>query len=233
MEILKDLHPLTLVFILFIALLFSTIIQKFLGIGIESFSKMKRPAFSDFQEMIKTSSETFTTVKFISKEFSDFKQIWTDTYNGLVKRIDNHEIRLTNIELQHKSFNKQPINKKRCILLEDEMIMTEMLTNHLSEQYLITATDDPEKAINMLKKNNFDFALCDIYLNNDSGLKFWYYCLKNNKLLNRNNGNQKLKIILYSGKEPNKLPALPPHAEFLQKPFQWDELELKINYILH
>jgi len=234
MEILNDLRPLTLVFILFIVVLFSFIIHKLMAFGIDSFGKMKRPSFNDFQQIITTSTATHTSVEYIKKEFNEFKTIWSNMYDSLIKRLDNHEIRLSNIELQqNKSNTPRNIIKKNCLLIEDEIIMSEMLTTHLSRLYDVTTTNDPEEAVKILKSKKFDFALCDIYLDGKSGLKFWHYCYKNNRLLNVKNGNKKLKIILYSGKEPNKLPALPPHAEFLHKPFQWNELELKINYLLY
>lgn len=146
-------------------------------------------------------------------------------------RVDKLESMMRKISTKIPHF-KEPNGHRKALILEDEVMMSEMLTMYLEEKldvYVVRVSNAKEgvEKIKQYKDKPFDFVLADVNLKGDKADDFINYCIENNLMQDNING---LRIVLYSGESDvgkNKW-RLP----YLEKPFQLKQLKNKVmNYI--
>ena len=62
----------------------------------------------------------------------------------------------------------------KILVLEDSFFQRQALVSLLEPRHLVQATYSPDKAMNWLNQENFDYCLVGLFLGNHSGLEFIY-----------------------------------------------------------
>jgi DNA-binding NtrC family response regulator len=112
------------------------------------------------------------------------------------------------------------------LIVEDERNAREAITKFLRPEYDITIAEDGVRAINILKKNNFDIVLTDIIMPGADGFMVLEECLK------KDPKPSCIVISAYSSAE-NGFEAKTKGAEdFITKPINLDHLQDTLKKVL-
>ncbi|MEE2925188.1 MAG: sigma-54 dependent transcriptional regulator [bacterium] len=114
----------------------------------------------------------------------------------------------------------------KILVVDDEELMTETIRKLLSKRgYKVEIFSNPITALNVLQREKFDIVLTDFKMPNIDGLE----------MIDRiRELRPEAKIILMTAYSsiPNAVEAIKRGAsEYITKPFEWEELEEKINNI--
>jgi len=119
---------------------------------------------------------------------------------------------------------KQSDNQKRLLIIDDEDNMRHMLSSLLSKQgYLTAGAANGLDGLIQLKRNNFDFVLCDIKMPKMDGMSF---------LKAARNIEHQATIIMMSayGTVDSAIEAMKLGAyDYISKPFKADEILLVLK----
>jgi len=158
--------------------------------------------------------------------FSEDEKIFVDSSKSLKLSLDE------NIDGLAKEFNlktKFQSNKTHTLLIvEDNIEMQIFLRDILGKNYTILIAENGKEGVELAKKNIPDLILSDIMMPKMDGIEM---C----SILQKNRKTSHIPIILLTAKNTTKtkLKGLKSGAiEYLQKPFNFYELLLKINNII-
>ncbi|WP_422349066.1 ATP-binding protein [Flagellimonas sp.] len=123
-----------------------------------------------------------------------------------------------------------PVNhkEKSILIVEDNFELQQFLKNLLSTQYNILLADNGEEGFYLAKNNIPDLIISDIMMPRMDGIQM---CSE----LNKNNLTKHIPIVLLTAKNSTKakIEGLKTGAvEFINKPFNTNELILKVNNLL-
>lgn len=113
----------------------------------------------------------------------------------------------------------------KILILEDDILLKELLIEHLEEKYIVVAFEDGEEALEYLYENRVDLALLDI---NVPGLKGDELLLQLRRLQNTT------PVIFITSKNSAKDVKTGFELgcdDYLKKPFEFDELDARIEHI--
>ncbi len=117
-------------------------------------------------------------------------------------------------------------NKYKILMVEDERNVREAMAKFLRPEYDITIAEDGVRAINILKKNNFDVVLTDIIMPGADGFKVLEECLKKDP-------RPSCIVISAHSSAENGFEAKSKGAEdFITKPINLDYLQDVLNKAL-
>mgnify|MGYP003571732436 CR=1 FL=1 len=114
----------------------------------------------------------------------------------------------------------------RILLLEDDPILSDILTHHLRESgYEVKHVEDGEKAMDLVSSQKFDLLLFDINVPKKSGLDVV------KALREYNNTTPAIVITAYQDTTHMKNGFESGCDDYIKKPFDLEELDLRINNI--
>jgi DNA-binding response OmpR family regulator len=114
----------------------------------------------------------------------------------------------------------------KILLLEDDPILSDILTHHLKEsRYNVVHVEDGESALDEASQSKFDLLLFDINVPKKSGLDV----LKS--LREYNNTTPAIVITAYQDTAHIKNGFESGCDDYIKKPFDLEELDLRINNI--
>ncbi|OGV33195.1 MAG: transcriptional regulator [Lentisphaerae bacterium GWF2_45_14] len=115
-------------------------------------------------------------------------------------------------------------NRKASILIaEDERNTRDILQRFLRTDYDVTLAEDGERALNILKKNNFDLLLTDLRMPGADGIDILRAALKKNP-------PPACIVVTAYGSIENAVEAMKEGAfDFITKPLNFDRLEILLN----
>lgn len=146
------------------------------------------------------------------------------------KRFDKIESNIRQIGNKIPMY-KEPNGHKKVLLIEDDLMNADLITVFLEElDVFVVRVNNSHNAIlkvNQYYKKPFDLAIADKRLKGDLADVFIDHCINNSLLID---GNNKLKIILYSGCEDVKNNKW--GLEYLEKPFNREHLQEKVKVYL-
>jgi hypothetical protein len=131
-----------------------------------------------------------------------------------------------------KSLDKESIDfdkTKTLLIVEDNHNMQIFLESVFEAKYHVIFADDGEKGIRMVNEHNPDLIISDVMMPNLNGIEM-------SKILHKQKFTQHIPIILMSAhiQENTKVRGLKTGAvEFIQKPFDIQELMLKVDNIIY
>jgi DNA-binding response OmpR family regulator len=114
----------------------------------------------------------------------------------------------------------------KILLLEDDEILNEVISSFLIKKgYQVCSTYDGEEAEDELYKNNFDLLLLDVNVPNINGFEL----LKN--LRTNNINTPAIFLTSLNDTEDLKEGFLSGCDDYIKKPFEFEELDLRIENI--
>ena len=126
--------------------------------------------------------------------------------------------------------NQNDKNKKTILILENDNNLLLYMINQMKDHFNIIYANSAEDGLKLINKNNnLDLILSDIVMGEMSGFQFL-------KLLRDDERFEDMPVIFISGKTSNKdrIKGLKMGAiDYIQKPFNIEELIYKINAILN
>lgn len=116
--------------------------------------------------------------------------------------------------------------KRKILIVEDEQSIATLIEYNLQEaNYETTIASDGEKALQLIKKESFDFVVLDIMLPKVNGIEV---CTR----LRRQGNNIPILMLTAKSEEENKVTGLQAGADdYLTKPFSPKELIARIEAI--
>ena len=113
----------------------------------------------------------------------------------------------------------------KILFLEDDPIIAEIVNEYLESNYEVNYAFNINEAINFIDQNTYDLFLFDVNVPDGNGFEF----LKDL----RNSGNTTPTIFITALKDMQdmKLGFNSGCDDYIKKPFELDELELRINNI--
>ncbi len=113
----------------------------------------------------------------------------------------------------------------KILLLEDDLLLQELLIEHLSEAYEVVAFSDGEEALEYIYEEGADLLLLDINVPTLKGDKLLEFLRKNQNttpaiFITSNNSSKDVKKGFEIGCD-----------DYLKKPFEFDELDARIEHI--
>ena len=114
------------------------------------------------------------------------------------------------------------------LLVEDDVQLNTTITNFLTlSDYKVSSLTDGEKAMSQIDEGNFDLCIIDINIPNISGLELVKY-------IRQKDLSTPIVIITASLELDNFKTAFRNGCdEYIKKPFYLDELEIRLNNLLH
>jgi len=201
--------------------------KKGLGVGL-ALSKELISLHNGSLDVTSSENGTTFTVKLSTKEtlFSEKEKISIDS-SKLIKQSLNHSIDDLRIDLNLKT--KSNTHKKYTLLIvEDNVEMQIFLRDVLGKSYHVLIAENGKEGIEISKKNLPDLILSDIMMPVMNGIEM---C----SILQKNRKTSHIPIVLLTAKNTTKtkLKGLKSGAiEYIQKPFNFHELLLKVNNII-
>jgi len=114
----------------------------------------------------------------------------------------------------------------KILLLEDDEILNEVISSFLEKKgYEVCVTYDGNEAENEIYKNNFDLLLLDVNVPNINGFEL----LKN--LRSQNINTPAIFLTSLDATEDLKEGFLSGCDDYIKKPFEFEELDLRIENI--
>jgi DNA-binding response OmpR family regulator len=113
----------------------------------------------------------------------------------------------------------------KILLLEDDALLSKILTKHLSESYDTTAVYDGNSALDILEKKKFDLLILDSNVPGISGLEL----IK--ELRSYNDTTPIIMITAYQDTSHLKSAFTHGCNDYIKKPFELDELDMRIENI--
>lgn len=115
-------------------------------------------------------------------------------------------------------------NKKQLLIIDDEENMRHMLGTMLSRQgYTVTAAANGDDGLSLIKKNGYDFILCDIRMPGINGMEFLGYACK------IEHGATIIMMSAY-GSTDDTIKAMQLGAyDYISKPFKAEEIFLVLK----
>lgn len=112
----------------------------------------------------------------------------------------------------------------KILLLEDDVVLSDIITDFLEERYEVTPLYDSDTAIETIEKKTFDLFIFDI---NVMGRKDGLELLK--ELRGFNDTTPAIVITAYSDIEHLKKAFLSGANDFIRKPFELEELGMRVE----
>lgn len=118
------------------------------------------------------------------------------------------------------------LNKRHVLVIDDDNRLSELLKSYLFRKgYLVDSASNTMKARNKIENIFFDLIILDVMLPDESGLTFA-------KILKKNN-NIPILMLSAMGEPEDRIKGLKTGVdEYLAKPFEPEELLLRIENIL-
>ena len=113
----------------------------------------------------------------------------------------------------------------RILLLEDDALLSKILTKHLKENYKTTPVYDGNSALDILEKEKFDLLILDSNVPGISGLEL----IK--ELRSYNDTTPIIMITAYQDTLHLKSAFTHGCNDYIKKPFELDELDMRIENI--
>ena len=113
----------------------------------------------------------------------------------------------------------------KILLLEDDALLSKILTKHLKENYDITPVYDGNSALDILEKEKFDLLILDSNVPGISGLEL----IK--ELRSYNDTTPIIMITAYQDTLHLKNAFTQGCNDYIKKPFELDELDMRIKNI--
>jgi DNA-binding response OmpR family regulator len=115
----------------------------------------------------------------------------------------------------------------RLLIIEDDIDLRDLIKSYLvSESYIVEATSDGERGINLAKESNYDLIILDLSLPRKDGITI---C----KELRSFGCNTPILILSVTSETPSKVLLLDSGADdYMTKPFEFSELLSRIRAIL-
>jgi len=113
----------------------------------------------------------------------------------------------------------------KILLLEDDFLLSKILTKHLSLNYEVTAIYDGDTALDMVENNKFDLLILDSNVPGITGLEL----IK--ELRSYNDTTPIIMITAYQDTIHLKKAFTNGCNDYIKKPFELDELDVRINNI--
>ncbi len=117
-------------------------------------------------------------------------------------------------------------NKKHFLVIDDDHRLSELLKSYLFRKgYLVDSAPNTQKARNKIENIFFDLIILDVMLPNESGLTF--------AKIMKKNSNIPILMLSAMGEPEDRIKGLKTGVdEYLTKPFEPEELLLRIENIL-
>ncbi|MBD3313149.1 response regulator [Candidatus Woesearchaeota archaeon] len=120
--------------------------------------------------------------------------------------------------------------KKRILIVEDDEDTVRLYKQVLGDKYELKTVDTAKKALNQLKKDDFDLMILDIILPEESGEQFFARI--------KDMGDKRLKdirvlFISVLGDVSEFAKKIDPKAGSLSKPFTKEDLALNIEEMMN
>jgi len=112
------------------------------------------------------------------------------------------------------------------LLLEDDPLLSKILTKHLNINYKITPVYDGDSALELLENQNFDLLILDSNVPGISGLELIA------ELRAYNNTTPIIMITAYQDTTHLKRAFINGCNDYIKKPFELDELDMRITNIM-
>jgi len=144
------------------------------------------------------------------------------TSNSLIKNYNKLENYL------NKKSKSKSTKESTLLIVEDNIEMQIFLQDMLEENYNLLIAGNGKEGINLAVKNNPDLVISDIMMPGMDGIEM---C----KVLKKNKSTSHIPVILLTAKNTSnvKIKSFESGAiQFIQKPFNFYELALKINNTL-
>jgi len=138
------------------------------------------------------------------------------------------DIAIVNETIPKKPTVKSPKHDKTILIVEDNLELQQLLKDLLSETYNVILTENGNEGYKVAKNHLPDIILSDIMMPEVNGIEM---C----KMLQKNEQTKHIPIVLLTAKNStrSKILGLESGAiEFINKPFNTNELLLKINNII-
>jgi len=113
----------------------------------------------------------------------------------------------------------------KILLLEDDYLLSKILTKHLSLAYQVTPVYDGDTALEMLEASKFDLLILDSNVPGISGLAL----IK--ELRSYSNTTPIIMITAYQDTTHLKKAFIHGCNDYIKKPFELDELDMRIDNI--
>jgi DNA-binding response OmpR family regulator len=113
----------------------------------------------------------------------------------------------------------------KILLLEDDALLSKILTKHLQENYKTTPVYDGNSALDILEKEKFDLLILDSNVPGISGLDL----IK--ELRSYNDTTPIIMITAYQDTTHLKNAFINGCNDYIKKPFELDELDMRIENI--
>lgn len=113
----------------------------------------------------------------------------------------------------------------KILLLEDDYLLSKILTKHLSQAYEVTAVYDGDTALEMVESNKFDLLILDSNVPGITGLEL----IK--ELRSYNDTTPIIMITAYQDTIHLKKAFTNGCNDYIKKPFELDELDMRIDNI--
>jgi len=114
----------------------------------------------------------------------------------------------------------------RILLLEDDPLLSKILTKHLNINYKITPVYDGDSALELLENQNFDLLILDSNVPGITGLELIA------ELRAYNNTTPIIMITAYQDTTHLKRAFTNGCNDYIKKPFELDELDMRITNIM-
>ncbi len=113
----------------------------------------------------------------------------------------------------------------KIVLLEDDLLLQELLVEHMSEAYEVVAFSDGEEALEYIYEEGADLLLLDINVPTLKGDKLLEFLRKNQNttpaiFITSNNSSKDVKKGFEIGCD-----------DYLKKPFEFEELDARIEHV--
>ncbi len=154
------------------------------------------------------------------------EKFYDDTEKIAINHPNSKKEQMENIQAQEVS--QENINKRSILVVEDNYELQQFIKDLLSPQYNILLADNGEEGFYHAKNNIPDLIISDIMMPQMDGIEM-------SKELKKHNLTKHIPIILLTAKNSTKakIEGLKTGAvEFINKPFNTNELVLKVNNLL-
>jgi len=108
------------------------------------------------------------------------------------------------------------------LLLEDDPLLSKILTKHLTQKYTVTSVYDGDSALEIIENKKFDLLILDSNVPGISGLEL----IK--ELRSYNNTTPIIMITAYQDTIHLKTAFTHGCNDYIKKPFELDELDMRI-----
>jgi DNA-binding response OmpR family regulator len=113
----------------------------------------------------------------------------------------------------------------KILLLEDDALLSKILTKHLKKNYEVTSTYDGDSALELVEQKKFDLLILDSNVPGISGLEL----IK--ELRSYNDTTPIIMITAYQDTIHLKTAFTNGCNDYIKKPFELDELDMRIENI--